>query len=167
MNPETITFQDELQPDKSVRRTYSNGVLEWRRKLADGRISWEDSNNQSGVDELLDSKTVKRTYTDGRIVYGREQGYGRTAWSGGSNSVTVNQSSFGGQVGMILAGLGAGALLGSVVWPPDVMSAEEEEYLRQQAQSAGSSSSTSGNSGDSGDWGGSDGGDWGSDSDFG
>jgi len=45
----------------------------------------------------------------------------------------VNQTSFGGRVGMILASMGAGFLLGSLVPPPEFLSPEEEEMLRQKA----------------------------------
>lgn len=162
----TITYQDELQPDRSVRRSYSNGTFEWRRKLSDGRVEWQDSSGHSGIDEQLGGTHIKRTFSGGEVRYGREQGYGRTAWSGGEHLVTVNQSSFGGRVGMILAGVGAGMLMGNIVWPPDIMTLEQEEELRRQASDSGDGGSDWGDSGS--DWGDdSGGGDWGSDSDFG
>lgn len=147
--PTVITYTDELLADKSVHRSYSDGRYEWRRRLPDGRVEWQDSQGYSGIDELLGDGVLKRTFNNGQVVYAREQGYGRTAWGGGGNVVTVNQSSFGGRVGMLLAGAGAGVLLGSVVWPPEMLSAEEEEALRQAKADSGSSG---------GDGGGSDGG---------
>lgn len=137
--PRIITYQDELLADNSVRRTFSDGHYEWRRRLPDGRIEWQDNQGYSGVDEVLSETIIKRSFSNGAVIYGREQGYGRTAWSGGGRVVTVNQSSFGGRVGMILAGVGAGMLLGSIVWPPDSLSAMEEEALREQMRQASSS----------------------------
>jgi hypothetical protein len=166
----TITYRDELLPDQSVRRTFSDGSYEWRRRLPDGRVEWQDSRGVSGVDELL-GKVVKRTLASGLVRYGREQGYGRTAWvSGASRVLTINQTSFGGQIGVILAGVGAGMLLGAVVWPPEQLSAAEEEQLRQAARDT--SSSSGGDTGSTGEasWGDDDGrggGDDGGDSDFG
>jgi hypothetical protein len=165
--PRIITYQDELLPDKTVRRSYSDGRQEWRRRLPDGRVEWQDNTGFAGVDEMLGNRIIKRAFSNGMIAYGRDQGYGRTAWSGGGHVVTVNQSSFGGQVGAILAGLGAGALLGPVAWPPDSLSMAEEEALRAQAaKDRASSGNGGGSNGGNGGNGWSDG-DGGGDSDFG
>jgi hypothetical protein len=158
MEPPVITYTDELQADGSVRRNYSNGVFEWRRRLPGGRIEWENSLGQAGVDEALNAEVIKRTLRDGQVFYGREQGYGRTAWGGSDRMVTVNKSSFGGKVGAILAGIGAAALMGGIIWPPDSLSADEEEALRQQAHAAGSGNGSGGDGGwdssdDSDGWG--------------
>lgn len=168
MEPPIVTYTDELQADGSVRRNYSNGVFEWRRRLPGGRVEWENSVGQAGVDEALNAEIIKRTLREGHMLYGREQGYGRTAWGGPDRMITVNKSSFGGQVGTVLAGIGAGALMGGIIWPPDSLSAAEEEALRQQAQQPGGDGG--GGDGGDGDWdsGGDGNGDgWGSDSDFG
>ncbi len=168
IQPRIITYKDELLPDTSVRRVYSDGRTEWRRRLPDGRVEWQDSTGFSGVDEMIDARLMKRTFSNGRVIYAQEQGYGRTAWGSGANLITINQSSFGGQVGTILAGIGAGALLGSVIWPPNFLTDEEEAGLRAAAARSSEGSSGGGDSGgDSGGWGGDDGGDSGSASDFG
>lgn len=151
--PRIITYRDELLADKSVRRTFSDGHYEWRRRLPDGRVQWQDNQGYSGIDEVLNETIIKRTFSNGAVIYGCEQGYGRTAWSGGGRVVTVNQSSFGGRVGMILASIGAGMLLGSIVWPPDSLSAMEEEALREQMRQQMRQASTSSSSNDSeSDW---------------
>jgi hypothetical protein len=150
-----VGYRDELLADRSVQRSYSDGRREWRRRVG-GVVEWRDDRGRSGVDEPLGNRLVKRRHGDGSVVYGRELGYGRTAW--GDRALTVNETSMGGRVGAILAAVGAAGLLGAIVDPPDVLSAEEEEELRQQAQqSAGS---------DGGDWD-LDGGDEGSDDDWG
>lgn len=133
LNPRVITYKDEVLADGSLRRSFSDGHYEWRRRLPDGRVEWQDSQGYAGTDELLGNGIIKRTFTNGQVIYAREQGYGRTLWYGG-RVLTVNQTSFGGRVGMILTSLGAGFLLGSLVLPPDYLSLEEEEMLRQQAQ---------------------------------
>lgn len=159
----TVTYQDELLADRSVRRIYADGRVEWRRRRDDGLIDWQDNHGNSGVDELLGNGLVKRSYNSGRVVYGREQGYGRTAWSGDDASnervLTVNQSSFGGQVGAILAGVGAGMLMGSIIDPPDTLSAAEEEQLREAARASSSGGDGGGGDGgwDDSGWGGGDG----------
>ena len=129
-----IDYTDELLPDKSVRRIYSDGVQEWRKLQADGRVVWQDSSGKKGVDEMLGDGVIKRQFSDGTVTYGREQGYGRTVWLDEVNEpyITVNKSSFGGKVGAVLAGIGAGMLIGSVVMPPTVLSAAEEELLREK-----------------------------------
>jgi hypothetical protein len=131
-NPHVLTYQDEVLADGSLRRSFSDGRYEWRRRLPDGRVEWQDSQGYAGVDELLGDGIIKRTFNNGRVIYAREQGYGRTLWHGG-RVLTVNQTSFGGRVGMILASMGAGFLLGSLVPPPEFLSPEEEEMLRQKA----------------------------------
>ena len=127
-----VSYQDELLADDSVRRLYSDGRVEWRRKSVSGNVTWEDDAGQTGMDELLGNGVVKRSIDGGDIIYGKEQGYGRTAWSDGV--LTINRSSFGGKVGGVLMGLGAGMLLGSIIAPPLMMSLEEEEFLRRQLQ---------------------------------
>lgn len=131
-NYTTITYRDELLPDQSVRRSYSDGTVEWRRRQADGRVEWQDTRGLSGVDELLGDGIVKRVLNDGTTTYGKEQGYGRTAWiSAGNQVLTVNEASLGGRTSAMLAAIGAAGLLGAVTWPPAEMSLEEEEALRE------------------------------------
>jgi len=154
-NPHVLTYQDEVLADGSLRRSFSDGRHEWRRRLPDGRVEWQDSQGYAGVDELLGDGIIKRTFNNGRVIYAREQGYGRTLWHGG-RVLTVNQTSFGGRAGMILAAMGAGFLLGSLVPPPEFLSPEEEELLRQKALQQqqtgyGSDGSIGGGSGDT-DW---------------
>lgn len=170
--PPVITFADELLADTSVRRAYSDGRYEWRRRLPDGRVEWQDNVNQSGVDELLGDGIIKRSYADGRVVYARDQGYGRTLWGGAQPVLTLNFTSLGGRAGRILAGLGAGAMLGALVFPPDSLTAAEEEALREQARQAAASGGDTGSSAgfdDGGSDGGfdGDGGDGGGDGGFG
>ncbi len=146
----TITYTDELQSDNSVRRVYSTGRHEWRRKLPDGTIEWQDTEGNAGIDDLLGEGVIKRTFSTGQVVYGREQGYGRTAWNAPSGEifVTANQSSFGGKVGAVLAGIGAGVLMGSLVPPPTDLTLAEEELLRQkQREQAQRDSSGNGDDG--------------------
>jgi hypothetical protein len=82
--------------------------------------------------------------------------------------LTVNETSMGGRVGAILAGIGAAGLLPAIVDPPVVLSPEEEEALRQQAQQGGSDADWGGDdwtaADEDDDWGD---GDSGSDNDFG
>jgi hypothetical protein len=139
----TITYRDELLADESVKRSYSDGTVEWRRRLPDGRVEWQDTRGLSGTDELLGNGVVKRLLTDGAVAYGKEQGYGRTAWiSGETRVLTVNDASLGGRTSAVLATIGAAGLLGSVAWPPMAMSPEEEEALReaQRRQQSGDAS---------------------------
>ncbi|MDW8212106.1 MAG: hypothetical protein RMJ55_00990, partial [Roseiflexaceae bacterium] len=155
LNPRVITYQDELLADGSVRRVFSDGRQEWRRRLPDGRVEWRDNQGYAGIDELLGDGILKRTFNQGQVIYAREQGYGRTLWHRGQ-VLTVNQTSFGGRVGAILTSMGAGFLLGSLVLPPEYLSPEEEEMLRQkmlqQKQQIGSSGGWGGGSEwDSGD----------------
>ncbi len=131
LEPRVLTYKDEVLADGSVRRSFSDGTYEWRRRQSDWVVEWQDSQGYSGVDELLGDGIIKRTLSNGRVFYAREQGYGRTLWYGG-RVLTINQTSFGGRVGMILASLGAGFLLGSLVPPPDYLTPEEEEMLRQK-----------------------------------
>jgi hypothetical protein len=109
-------------------------------------VEWQDSQGYSGVDELLGDGIIKRTLSSGRVFYAREQGYGRTLWYGG-RVLTINQTSFGGRVGMILASLGAGFLLGSLVPPPDYLTPEEEEMLRQKLREQMASTNSAGSTG--------------------
>jgi hypothetical protein len=128
----TITYRDELLPDQSVKRSYSDGTVEWRRRLPDKRVEWQDTRGRSGVDELLGDGVVKRLLNDGAMAYGKEQGYGRTAWvSGGTHVLTVNETSLGGRAGALLATIGATGLLGAVTWPPAELSLADEEALRE------------------------------------
>ncbi|ACL26271.1 hypothetical protein [Chloroflexus aggregans] len=160
---EVVRYRDELLPDQSVRRIYSNGVTEWRRRLPDGTVAWQDSRGQHGTDELLGEGIVKRV-ANGRVFYGKEQGYGRTAWMiDGRPTVTVNETSFGGRLGEMLTMVGLTGMMGAIVWPPLMLSPEEEQQLRAAAQQqssigsvgsdTGSTSSTSTWSSDSGDGG--------------
>ena len=131
-----LGYRDELLADRSVQRSYADGRREWRRR-AGATVSWRDDRGGSGVDEPLGDRLVKRGFADGRVLYGREHGYGRTAW--GDGVLTVNETSMGGRVGAILAGIGAAALLGAIVDPPDALTPEEEQEIRQQAQQPGGS----------------------------
>ncbi|MFQ3631115.1 hypothetical protein [Roseiflexus sp.] len=130
--PNVITYQDELLADGSVHRVFSDGRHEWRRRLPDGRIEWRDNQGYAGIDELLGDGIIKRTFNRGQVVYAREQGYGRTLWHRGV-VLTVNQTSFDGRISAILMGMGAGFLLGSLVPPPEYLSPDQEEMLRQKA----------------------------------
>ncbi|MCS6881004.1 MAG: hypothetical protein RMK84_02050 [Oscillochloridaceae bacterium] len=150
LNPRVITYKDELLADGSVRRAFSDENYEWRRRLPDGRVEWQDSQGYSGIDELLGDGIIKRELSNGRVVYGREQGYGRTLWYGG-RVLTVNQTSFGGRVGQILMGMGAGFVLGQLIPPPDILSPEQEAALR--AKLAEQQQAASGGYGGSTDWG--------------
>ena len=145
-----IPYRDELLADRTVHRTYADGREEWRTR--DGKlVRWRDNRGRAGTDELLGQRIIKRTYADGSVVYARDVGYGRTLWRDGT--VTVNRTSFRGRLGLVLAAVAGGVLLGSMTPPPAEMTAAEEEELRRQAQDAGSGGGGSG--GDSGgydDW---------------
>ncbi len=158
-----ITFDDKLLPDGSVERTYSEGRIEWRRRLPDGSVEWHDNSGVRGVDQALGGGIIRRTFQTGRVIYGREQGHGRTAWSDGT--LTHNRTQFGGRMGSILAGLGAGVLLGELIAPPESLSLEEEEALRQAAEEQQRGAEQSGDFGDGGSGGGDFSGDDGSTSD--
>jgi hypothetical protein len=143
----TITYRDDVLADQSVQRSYSDGTREWRRRLPDGTVEWQDTRGQRGVDELLGDGVVKRRMHDGTVRYGKEQGYGRTAWQHGTERVvTVNETSFGGRTGAILTAVGAAGLLGMIAWPPSELNAEEEAALREAQRQQ----STSGGGGDTG-----------------
>lgn len=161
-----VRYRDELLPDQSVRRIYSNGVTEWRRRLPDGTVAWQDSRGQQGIDELLGEGVVKRV-ANGRVFYGKEQGYGRTAWIiDGRPTVTINETSFGGRLGEMLAMVGLAGIMGAIVWPPLMLSPTEEEQLRIAARQQSSTGSSGGDtSSTSAEWS-SDGG-GGANSDFG
>lgn len=163
----TVGYRDELLADRSVQRRYTDGRREWRRRV--GRaVEWRDDRGGSGIDEPLGDRLVKRRIQPDRVLYGRELGYGRTAWS--DRVLTVNETSMGGRVGAILAGVGAAGLLPAIIDPPLVLSPEEEEALRQQAQSGGSDADWAGDdwtaADEDDDWGDGDSGS-GSDNDFG
>ena len=145
-----LTYRDELLADGTVHRTYADGREEWRTR--DGNVvRWRDNRGRAGTDELLGQRIIKRTYGDGSVVYARDVGYGRTLWRDGT--VTVNRTSFRGRLGLVLAAVTGGVVLGSMTPPPAEMTAAEEEELRRQAQDAGS-----GGGGGGGDGGGYD--DW-------
>src|SRR6185312_8901217 len=143
----TVAYRDELLADRTVRRSYSDGRQEWRRR-AGRAVEWRDATGVMGVDEPLGDRIVKRTVHPDRVRYGRELGFGRTAWSDGV--LTVNRTSRGGRVGAIMAGVGAAALLPAIIDPPDVLSPVEEEELRRQASQQSGSSDSGGGSDD--DW---------------
>lgn len=157
-NYQTIEYTDELLADRTVCRRYQNGRIEWRKRLDETQVQWRDNQSNHGIDELLGDGIIKRTYTDNRVIYAREQGYGRTLWS--NNLLTVNRTTFSGNVGSILAGIGGAFLLGSLIAPPMMLGAEQEAALRQQQ----AVQQTSGNSSSGGDGGGSS---WDDSSDFG
>ncbi|MBF6353849.1 hypothetical protein IU449_04675 [Nocardia higoensis] len=144
-----LEYVDELLADGTVHRRYADGREEWRTRGPADHVSWRDSDGRTGTDEPLGPRLVKRTHRTG-VLYGRECGYGRTLWSDGV--LTVNRSSFGGRIGVVLAGIAGGALLGALVMPPSVLSPEEEEELRNQAarDSAGGSDSSGGDPADGG-----------------
>jgi hypothetical protein len=107
-------------------------------------VQWRDDRGQDGTDEVLGRNILKRSYQDGYRLYGRDLGYGRTAWTHhpgygrfaaqGGRVVTTNRTSFGGRVGAILAGIGAGALLGPLIPPPATLTLDQEEELRRAAR---------------------------------
>ncbi|MFJ4834156.1 hypothetical protein ACIP79_30205 [Streptomyces sp. NPDC088747] len=179
IRPREIGYTDELLADGSVHRGYDDGRQEWRRRdQATGRVvHWHDNRGASGTDELLGDRIIKRLLADGTVTYGRDIGYGRTLWGPGE-TVMINRTSFGGQLGTILVGLGlAGLAITATQLPPLSLTPEEEEELRQQAQNSssgggGDSGGGDGGGGDGGDdvwdgsWGSDDGGGW-SDDDFG
>jgi hypothetical protein len=134
-----IDFTDELLVDGSVHRRFADGREEWRRRGDDGRVRWRDRFGATGTDEQLGQRIVKRQASNGQVVYGRDLGYGRTVW--GNGTITRNRTSFGGRVGAILAAIGAGTVLGTVLAPPVALSFVEEEQLRQQARAAQNQSS--------------------------
>ncbi|MFJ1548441.1 hypothetical protein [Streptomyces sp. NPDC088246] len=156
IRPQEIGYFDELLADGSVHRRYEDGREEWRQREGSHRalVRWHDNRNASGTDELLGNRIIKRTLADGTVMYARDIRYGRTLWGRGE-TVMVNRTSFGGRMGVMLAGLGvAGLAITAAQLPPLSMSPEEEEELRQQqAQSQSSSSGDSGGGGssDSGD----------------
>ncbi|MEV4941594.1 hypothetical protein [Streptomyces zaomyceticus] len=164
IRPEEIGYADELLADGTVHRTYEDGLEEWRRRTP-GRprlVGWHDNRGGSGTDELLGDRIIKRTLADGAVTYARDIGYGRTLWARGEK-VLVNRSSFGGRMGVLLAGLGVATLaITAAQLPPLTLSPEQEEELRQQAQ-ASSSSGGGGDGGTGADGGGgddTDGDDW-------
>lgn len=112
-------------------------------------VRWRDNRGASGTDELLGNHVIKRTLADGTATYARDIGYGRTVWARGER-VTVNRSSFGGRMGVLLAGLGVATLaITAAHLPPLNMTPAEEEALRRQ-QEQSQASSSSGGGGDSG-----------------
>lgn len=127
-----ITYVDELLADGSVHRRYSDGRQEWRTRGAAGVVEWRDDRGGQGTDEPLGRRMIKRTYGDGTVKYGRDIGFGRTVW--GDRILTVNRSKFGGRIAAILATVGIGAALASVELPPQSLTPEEEEELRNEAQ---------------------------------
>ncbi|MEV8531510.1 hypothetical protein [Streptomyces sp. NPDC051211] len=162
IRPQEIGYADELLADGTVHRRYEGGREEWRRRAPGSPhlVHWHDNRGASGTDELLGGRIIKRTLADGTVTYARDIGYGRTLWARGE-TVMVNRSSFGGRVGVLLAGLGVATLaITAAQLPPLSMSPEEEEALRQQqaqSQTSSSSGGDGGGSGGAGDDGGSDG----------
>lgn len=179
MRPRETGYSDELLADGSVHRSYDDGRQEWRRRdpSVPGLVRWHDNMSASGTDELLGDRIVKRV-SNGTVSYGRDIGYGRTVW--GRDSLTVNRTSFGGRMGLLLAGIGVTALaVTEAHLPPLSLSPEEEEELRRQAEASARDGGEGGGSGDSGggfenagdddwdgNWGDGDDGGW-SDDDFG
>ncbi|MFJ4677954.1 hypothetical protein [Kitasatospora sp. NPDC088783] len=151
--PPEITYSDELLADGTVHRRYSDGRSEWRSRGADGRVHWRDDRGDAGTDERLGRDLVKRVHADGRVGYGRDVGYGRTVWGQG-RYVLVNRSSFPGRVGVVLGALGLGAGVAAAHYAPELLSADEEEELRREAERA----RAGGDGGSGGDGGGGDGG---------
>lgn len=127
-----ITYVDELLADGSVHRRYSDGRQEWRTRGAAGVVNWRDDRGVQGTDEPLGRRMIKRTHGDGTVRYGRDIGFGRTVW--GEGILAVNRSSFGGRIAAILATVGMGAALANVELPPQSLTPEEEEELRNEAQ---------------------------------
>ncbi|MBP2580082.1 hypothetical protein J3A78_000560 [Streptomyces sp. PvR006] len=151
--PEEIGYADELLADGTVHRRYENGLEEWRRRTSGHPhlVHWHDNRGASGTDELLGDRIIKRSLADGTVTYARDIGYGRTLWARGEK-VLVNRSSFGGRMGVLLAGLGVATLaVTAAQLPPLSMSPEQEEALRQQqAQAQQSSGGGGGDSSGSG-----------------
>lgn len=143
--PREVTYTDELLADHTVHRRYSDGRQEWRSREPTGVVHWRDDQERTGTDEPLGKRIIKRTHGDGTVRYGRDAGYGRTLWRDGV--VTVNRTSFGGRLGTILGAVAGGALLGTMVAPPDHLTVAEEEELRRQAQEQHASSSGGGGDG--------------------
>ncbi|MFE9634680.1 hypothetical protein [Streptomyces sp. NPDC006463] len=156
IRPQEIGYADELLADGTVHRRYEGGLEEWRSRTP-GRphvVRWHDNQGASGTDELLGNRVIKRTLADGTTTYARDIGYGRTVWARGEK-VTVNRSSFGGRMGVLLAGLGVATLaITAAHLPPLSMTPEEEEALRRQQEQSQASSSASGGDGGGGDAGG-------------
>ncbi|MDY0814309.1 hypothetical protein [Kitasatospora purpeofusca] len=138
-NARHLGYRDELLADGQVHRRYEDGRSEWRRRGTDRQIHWHDSLGRSGTDEPLGRDLVKRRYADGTAEYGRDLGYGRTVWGGGL--VTLNRSSFGGRLGVVVGALGVAgvAAITAAQLPPTALSEAEEEELRQQARQQTSS----------------------------
>ncbi|MGW1228823.1 hypothetical protein [Streptomyces sp. NPDC002530] len=157
IRPQEIGYTDDLLADGSVHRRYEDGREEWRRRAdATGRlVRWHDGRGGSGTDELLGGRVVKRTLADGTVTFARDIGYGRTVWGRGER-VTVNRTSLGGRMGVLLAGLGVATLaVTAAQLPPASLTPEEEEELRQQARDQSSSPGAGGDGGDGGwdaDW---------------
>ncbi|MFG2873694.1 hypothetical protein ACGFYU_01455 [Streptomyces sp. NPDC048337] len=161
IRPQEIGYADELLADGTVHRRYEDGLEEWRSRTP-GRphlVRWHDNRGTSGTDELLGNHIVKRTLADGTALYARDIGYGRTVWPRGER-VTVNRTSVGGRMAVLLAGLGVAtlAITAAHLPPIDMTPVEEEALRRQQQQSQASSGSggdggggDSGGDGDSGD----------------
>lgn len=144
-----IGYADELLAGGTVHRRYSDGRQEWRTRTPGGAVPWRDDQGRSGVDEPLGDKLIKRTFSDGSVAYGREAGFGRTLWRDGT--LTVNRSSFGGRLGGILAAVTGAVVVGGLVLPPESLTPQEEQALRDEATA---DAGGDGGSGDYGDWGG-------------
>ncbi|QES46936.1 hypothetical protein DEJ50_02800 [Streptomyces venezuelae] len=161
IRPQEIGYADELLADGTVHRRYEDGLEEWRSRSPGHPhlVRWHDNRGGSGTDELLGDRVIKRTLADGTATYARDIGYGRTVWARGER-LTVNRSSFGGRMGVLLAGLGVASLaITAAHLPPLSMTAAEEEALRRQQEQAQAASSSSGGDSGGGDPGAADSGD--------
>ncbi|MFF8774400.1 hypothetical protein [Kitasatospora sp. NPDC015120] len=149
-NARHLGYRDELLADGQVHRRYEDGRSEWRRRGTDRQIHWHDSLGRSGTDEPLGRDLVKRRYADGTTEYGRDIGYGRTVW--GAGLVTLNRSSFGGRLGVVVGALGVAgvAAITAAQLPPTELSEAEEERLREEARRQQSSDPSGGGGGDGG-----------------
>ncbi|MFB6889277.1 hypothetical protein ACFCX4_08185 [Kitasatospora sp. NPDC056327] len=149
-NARHLGYRDELLADGQVHRRYEDGRSEWRRRGTDRQIHWHDSLGRSGTDEPLGRDLVKRRYADGATEYGRDIGYGRTVWADGL--VTLNRSSFGGRLGVVVGALGVAgvAAITAAQLPPTALSEAEEEELRAEARRQQASGGDGGGDGSGG-----------------
>jgi hypothetical protein len=125
-------YTDQLLADRTVHRRYAAGREEWRTRSSNGMVTWRDNGGGHGTDEPLADRLIKRANADGSVLFGRDIGFGRTLWCNGV--MTVNRSSSGGRVGLLLAFAFGSLPVGLLPWPPDTMTAAQEEALRQQFQ---------------------------------
>jgi hypothetical protein len=123
----TVRYTDEVLADGTIHRRYDDGRAEWRTRVDDVTVTWQDNGGWRGTDEKLGDRVVKRTLGDGRVIWGREQGFGRTAWDEGI--VTVNVSKLRGRAGWIAAAAGL-ALAAAAIVPARALSAAQERLVR-------------------------------------